>query len=125
MAADRAEQHGVPMPQPMPEVRAVLESRIPEFGSSRNPCDVTAQILSDPESLGACATALLSDPQYGVLVSPLTYGYAPSAKRPQVYSDAGGASRQDGLRRLADGMAGRAGRGRGEPVRAGWRCSAR
>jgi acyl-CoA synthetase (NDP forming) len=86
MAADRAEQHNGPMPQPMPEVRAILESRIPEFGSSRNPCDVTAQILSDPESLGICAGALLSDPQYGVLVSPLTYGYAPSAKRPQVYS---------------------------------------
>jgi acetate---CoA ligase (ADP-forming) len=86
MAADRAEQHGIPMPQPAPEVRAILESRIPEFGSSRNPCDVTAQILSDPEALGVCATALLSDPQYGVLVSPLTYGYAPSAKRPQTYS---------------------------------------
>ncbi len=87
MAADRAEQHRVPMPQPMPNVRAILESRIPEFGSSRNPCDVTAQILSDPESLGICADALLSDPQYGVLVSPLTYGYAPSAKRPQVYGE--------------------------------------
>ena len=62
MAADRAEQHGVLMPQPVPEVRAVLESRIPEFGSSRNPCDVTAQILSDPEALAVCATALLSDP---------------------------------------------------------------
>jgi acyl-CoA synthetase (NDP forming) len=86
MAADRAEQHGVPLPQPTPEVRTILESRIPEFGSSRNPCDVTAQVLSDPESLGICANALLSDPQYGVLVSPLTYGYAPSAKRPQVYS---------------------------------------
>jgi len=87
MAADRAEQHGVPMPQPTPEVRAVLESRIPEFGSSRNPCDVTAQVLSDPESMGACADALLSDPHYGVLVIPMTYGYAPSAKRPLVYSD--------------------------------------
>jgi acetate---CoA ligase (ADP-forming) len=86
MAADRAEQHGVPMPQPSPEVKAILEARIPEFGSSRNPCDVTAQILSDPESLGICAGALLGDPQYGVLVSPLTYGYAPSAKRPRVYS---------------------------------------
>jgi acetyl-CoA synthetase len=68
-------------------VRAVLESRIPEFGSTRNPCDVTAQILSDPESLGVCAGALLSDPQYGVLVSPMTYGYAASAKRPLVYND--------------------------------------
>nr|WP_294544822.1 acetate--CoA ligase family protein [uncultured Rhodopila sp.] len=26
------------------------------------------------------------NPQYGALVSPLTYGYAPSAKRPEVYS---------------------------------------
>jgi acyl-CoA synthetase (NDP forming) len=86
MAADRAEQHGVPLPQPTQDVRTILESRIPEFGSSRNPCDVTAQVLSDPESLGICASALLSDPQYGVLVSPLTYGYAPSAKRPEVYS---------------------------------------
>jgi acyl-CoA synthetase (NDP forming) len=86
MAADRAEQHGVPLPQPSPGVRTILEARIPEFGSSRNPCDVTAAVLSDPESLGICANALLSDPQYGVLVSPLTYGYAPSAKRPQVYS---------------------------------------
>lgn len=87
MAADRAEQHGVPMPQPAPETKAVLETHIPEFGSSRNPCDVTAQVLSSPESLTACAGALLADPQYGVLVSPLTYGYAPSAKRPLVYND--------------------------------------
>ena len=59
MAADRAEQHGVAMPQPMPDVKRSSESRIPEFGSTRNPCDVTAQILADPESLGVCAGALL------------------------------------------------------------------
>jgi acetyl-CoA synthetase len=86
MATDRAEQNGVAMPQPLPHTKAILETRIPEFGSSRNPCDVTAQVLSDPESLQICAGALLDDPQYGVLVSPLTYGYAPSAKRPLVYS---------------------------------------
>ena len=87
MCADRSEQHGVPMPQPAPEVKAILETRIPEFGSSRNPCDVTAAVLGDPESLGICANALLSDPQYGVLVSPMTYGSVPSAKRPLVYND--------------------------------------
>jgi acyl-CoA synthetase (NDP forming) len=87
MAADRAEQQAVPMPQPSDSARAILESRIPEFGSSRNPCDVTAAVLGDPESLGICAGALLSDPQYGVLVSPMTYGYAPSAKRPLVYNE--------------------------------------
>src|ERR1019366_9000147 len=46
-----------------------------------------AQVLSDPKALGVCASALLSDPRYGVLVSPMTYGYAPSAKRPQVYNE--------------------------------------
>ena len=87
MAADRSEQHGVPMPQPSDATRIILESRIPEFGSSRNPCDVTAQVLADPDALGVCAGALLNDPQYGVLVSPMTYGSAPSAKRPLVYDD--------------------------------------
>lgn len=87
MAADRAEQHGVAMPQPSAPVRAILESRVPEFGSARNPCDVTAQVLSDPESLGVCAGALLGDEQYGVLVAPMTYGYEPSAKRCFVYDE--------------------------------------
>ncbi|MEJ0019785.1 MAG: acetate--CoA ligase family protein [Acetobacteraceae bacterium] len=85
MAADRAEQFGVPLPQPSDAVRDVLVSHIPEFGSARNPCDVTAQILASPESLNACADALLGDPAYGALVVPQTYGYAPSAKRIPVY----------------------------------------
>jgi acyl-CoA synthetase (NDP forming) len=86
MAADRAEQFGVPLPQPNDSVREILLSHIPEFGSARNPCDVTAQILANPESLNACADALLGDPSYGALVVPQTYGYAPSAKRIPVYN---------------------------------------
>ena len=85
MAADRAEQFGVPLTQPSDPVREVLMAHIPEFGSARNPCDVTAQILANPESLGACADALLGAPEYGALVVPQTYGYAPSAKRIPVY----------------------------------------
>jgi acetate---CoA ligase (ADP-forming) len=109
MAADRAEQHGVAMPQPAPEVKTILEARVPEFGSTRNPVDVTAQILADPEALGVCAGALLSDPQYGVLVSPLTYGYAPSAKRPETYS---ALAEQHGKMACASGRrSGRTGRG--------------
>jgi acetyl-CoA synthetase len=42
MSADKAEARGVPLPQPTPPVQAILESRIPDFGSARNPCDVTA-----------------------------------------------------------------------------------
>jgi acyl-CoA synthetase (NDP forming) len=85
MAADRAEQFDVPLTQPSDAVRDVLLAHIPEFGSARNPCDVTAQILANPESLNACADALLGDAAYGALVVPQTYGYAPSAKRIPVY----------------------------------------
>jgi acyl-CoA synthetase (NDP forming) len=85
MAADRAEQFGVPLPQPGPALHDLLASRIPDFGAARNPCDVTGQILNDPESLNACAGAFLNDPQYATLVVPMTYGYAASAQRIPVY----------------------------------------
>jgi acetyl-CoA synthetase len=85
MAADRAEQYGVPLPQPGTELRDLLVSRIPDFGAARNPCDVTGQILNDPESLNVCAGAFLDDPQYATLVVPMTYGYAASAARIPVY----------------------------------------
>ncbi|EJN07257.1 acyl-CoA synthetase (NDP forming) [Bradyrhizobium sp. YR681] len=81
MGADSAEQHGVPLPQPEPRVRAVLEARIPPFGAPRNPCDVTAQVISDSESLMDCADALLSAPGYGALVYGCTYAYGPATER--------------------------------------------
>ncbi len=85
MAADAAEQHGVPMPQPDPAVRAVLESHIPEFGAARNPCDVTAQVIANPESLAACAGALLGHEDYAALVYPQIYSYAATAQRVPVF----------------------------------------
>ncbi|MBW8269275.1 acetate--CoA ligase family protein [Caldovatus aquaticus] len=87
MAADRAEVHGVPLPQPKPEVRAVLEARIPEFGSPRNPCDVTAQVANDPDSLTACAEALLGDDAYGVLIYPQIYATELTGQRVAMLSD--------------------------------------
>lgn len=70
MAADKAELHGVELPQPSDETRRVLESHVPDFGSARNPCDVTAQVVNNPKSLWACGEALLSDPAYGALIVP-------------------------------------------------------
>ncbi len=87
MAADKAERHGVALPQPAPHTAAVLATRIPEFGSARNPCDVTAQVIGDPDSLRACAGALLADPAYGALVVPVVYSYAPSAARIPLLAD--------------------------------------
>ncbi|MCK8785697.1 acetate--CoA ligase family protein [Roseomonas sp. NAR14] len=81
MAADAAERHGVPLPQPDPAVRAILESHIPEYGSARNPCDVTAQVLANLESLGECAGALLADPAYGAMIYPYVYAYESATRR--------------------------------------------
>lgn len=81
MVADKAELHSVPLPQPSEAVGALLRSHIPEFGSARNPCDVTAQILSNPQSLPDCARAMLADPTYGALVIPHPYAYEPGTRR--------------------------------------------
>ncbi len=71
MAADMAERHGVPMPQPRPHTLALLQEVVPEFGAARNPCDPTGQVLNNPESFKQCCAALLEDGQYGALVVPL------------------------------------------------------
>ena len=81
MAADKAERHGVCLPQPGAAGAAVLAAHVPEYGSTRNPCDVTAQAISDPAGLAACTQALLSDPVYGVLVTTQGYAYAPATAR--------------------------------------------
>jgi acetate---CoA ligase (ADP-forming) len=82
MAADKAELHGVALPQPSEAVRRVLESNIPDFGSARNPCDVTGQVVNNPQSMRACGEALLSDAVYGALVVPQTLAY--DAHKPRI-----------------------------------------
>jgi len=70
IAADKADLHGVALPQPSEPVAKILRSLIPEFGSAHNPCDVTAQTVNDPGSFAACIDAMLSDPVYGALMIP-------------------------------------------------------
>ena len=81
MAADSAEDHGVPLPQPTPEMKAILEQHIPDFGVAANPCDVTAQVINAPESLGACARTLLNHPEYAAMVVPTAYATPMSIPR--------------------------------------------
>ncbi len=90
MAADAAEHHNVPLPQPTDAVRAVLEAHIPEFGAARNPCDVTAQVISNPESLTACATALLAEPSYAAMVYPQVYATELSTRRMPLFDELAG-----------------------------------
>jgi acyl-CoA synthetase (NDP forming) len=88
MAADTAEIHGVALPQPTEDTSVVLRANIPEYGSARNPCDITAQVLSDPESFAACVEALLADPTYGVLVVPFVFSYDTATPRIAVLNEA-------------------------------------
>jgi len=81
ICADKAEIQGVALPQPGPEAQAILNANIPDFGSARNPCDVTAQVINDPQSLIACIEALFADPVYGALVQANPYASAVTLPR--------------------------------------------
>ncbi len=88
IAADKAELHGVALPQPGPEAAAVLAREVPEYGSTRNPCDVTAQVISSADTLAACASVLLADPAYGLMVTSHAYAYESATSRLPVFSRA-------------------------------------
>ncbi|MBV1797048.1 acetate--CoA ligase family protein [Siccirubricoccus sp. G192] len=80
MAADHAEALGLDMPQPAPATEAVLRAAIPDFGAPRNPCDLTAQVASNPASFDTCMDAMLADEQYGVIVMPVVYSHHASTQ---------------------------------------------
>ncbi len=69
MAADKAERHGVALPQPGVAASVVLASVIPEFGTVRNPCDVTAQGFLG-EGMARTVEAMMADPLYSAVVLP-------------------------------------------------------
>lgn len=92
IAADKAEAHRVPLPQPGPAAAAVLAREVPEFGSTRNPCDVTAQVLTSATGLSACVAALLADPAYGAMVTSHAYAYESATNRLRVFAEAAAAS---------------------------------
>jgi acyl-CoA synthetase (NDP forming) len=88
MCADKAEVHGVPLAEPGPAAREVLERVIPEYGSPRNPYDVTGQVQASPETFFACVETLMADPAYGSLVIPQPHASDVTRSRLQVFSDA-------------------------------------
>ncbi len=69
---DKAEAFGVPMPAPSAATQLILDANVPDFGNPGNPCDVTAQVATNPASYAACAEAMLSDPNYAALVVTAT-----------------------------------------------------
>lgn len=81
MSSDFAEIAGVPMPQPGPEALERLKALLPPFVPARNPCDVTAGVINDMETLLSCADALLGDPAYGALIYGYAYAYETATAR--------------------------------------------
>jgi len=75
LCADAAESAGVPMPQPKAALQTILARHIPSFGTTRNPADVTAEVVNDINSLTACVEAILSDDDYSALVVPHPLAY--------------------------------------------------
>lgn len=88
MLADKAEDHGVRLPQPGAQARTVLERVVPEYGSAGNPCDVTGQVQASPDALFACVDALMGDPAYGVLVIPQPHASDQTRGRLPIFSEA-------------------------------------
>jgi acyl-CoA synthetase (NDP forming) len=87
MAADAAEIHAVPMPQPAAPAQLVMDERVPDFGSSRNPFDLTAALISNPQALRECVQALMADPHYGVVVMAQPQAYAAAVPRIGILSE--------------------------------------
>lgn len=75
LCADAAEKEGVRLPQPSDATTIELKKVIPEFGSARNPCDVTAQVLTDPGSLDKCITLFCAEQGIGAVVMPHMTAY--------------------------------------------------
>jgi acetate---CoA ligase (ADP-forming) len=76
IAAAKAEASGMLLPQPDKEVDAKLAAEVPDFGSTANPCDVTAQVLNSMDSFARCMSAFLDHPDFDSLVFPVAYSHA-------------------------------------------------
>ncbi|MES3000858.1 MAG: CoA-binding protein [Pseudomonadota bacterium] len=87
VAADAAQAHGVDLPQPREAAVEVIAAVIPDFGSARNPCDLTAQVGNNPEMIEKCAGVLLESDDYGAVVTPLIIAGEGRIDRYEVFSD--------------------------------------
>lgn len=78
MAADKAEETGLVLPPPAPETSARLARAVPDFGSTANPCDLTAESLKSMEMYGDCIRAFAGDPGFAAVVVPMMSAYKPT-----------------------------------------------
>ena len=78
MAADKADEAGVPLPPLAPQTEGRLRQRMPGFGSAANPCDITAASIRDHTMYGDCIQAFADDPSFAAVVVPMLSVSPPS-----------------------------------------------
>ncbi|MEA2732392.1 MAG: hypothetical protein QOF70_6867 [Acetobacteraceae bacterium] len=76
ISADKAEEHGVPLPPLAPETAAALDTVVPDFGAVANPSDLTAEVLKTAATFGFCLDAFVADPGYSALVIPMVFAHS-------------------------------------------------
>lgn len=78
MGADEAAGFRVPLPVPAEETARTLASVIPDFGSTTNPCDLTAESLKNAQMYGRCIRAFAEDPGFAAVVVPMMSAHRPA-----------------------------------------------
>ena len=88
MAADKAAEFGVLLPPPEKATSEKLAAVIPHFGSTANPCDLTAESLRNAQMYGSCIKAFADDPNFAAIVVPMMSANKPATvERAQYLSD--------------------------------------
>src|SRR5882757_3094949 len=64
MAADKAEIEHLLVPPPSPDTATRMRKLVPDFGSTANPCDLTAESLKSVQMYGDCIRAFADDPGF-------------------------------------------------------------
>lgn len=71
MASDKADKFDIELPAPSEGSVKILNEVIPEYGSTANPCDLTAESLKSDDMYANCIRAFAKDPVYGAVVIPM------------------------------------------------------
>lgn len=68
--ADKCEEYGLVVPEFTGQTRAIIEARLPFYGSARNPVDMTAAVMTDQSIYIHCLRALFADESVDMVVAP-------------------------------------------------------
>lgn len=79
MAADKAEKHGIPMPQPTAPTVAALRERLPGFAAIANPADITAESIRDEAMYAECVERFANDEGFASVAVLMPSAHGPAA----------------------------------------------